>query len=140
MNHCVSAFLVAALVISAATPSVFAEEATSADIAEQPLHDALKEFANKSGLQVVYLAEVVAGIKSKRVSGRLSNKEKLAQMLFNTKLQYEFINERTVSITEKIENVQGGTGGGKNSAGVQQAPGRPGRNVGKFSTGEIEEK
>src|SRR5690606_10073193 len=71
------------------------------DIAAQPLVDALNTFARQSGMQVlVNMDEVPAGsMKAPRLVGRYTAEAALAELLANTGLRYEFINERTVRIS-----------------------------------------
>ena len=60
---------------------------------------ALLQFGQQSGLQVVCPAEVIAGRRATKISGALSPKMVLDQLLKGSGLKYVFVNERTVSIT-----------------------------------------
>lgn len=75
-----------------------AEQTYALDIESQPLSSALKQFAEQSGLQVVYYTKVAAGRTASRVAGHLSASEALKQLLAGTNLTFEAIDERTVAI------------------------------------------
>jgi outer membrane receptor protein involved in Fe transport len=81
-----------------AFPRAEAYEALSRDIPALPLAQALGEFADQTGLQVVY----VSGIAVTRVSGRVARglpaTDALQRMLARTGLHFEFLNDRTVRI------------------------------------------
>ncbi len=74
---------------------------TEGQIAAQPLAGALKEFAARTGLQVVYGAELARGMESKGAPAGLSVDETLRELLRGTGLEFEFVAERTVAIREK---------------------------------------
>jgi iron complex outermembrane recepter protein len=68
------------------------------DLRAQPIGDALNEFAQKAGLQVVFYTEVSEGITAPALSGTFTSQAALEKLLTGTRLQYEFINDRTVAI------------------------------------------
>jgi iron complex outermembrane recepter protein len=70
-------------------------------IAPQPLADALTEFSKRSGLQVIYTSEVVAGRKTAGAPAGLPLSDTLSRLLDGTGLEYVWINDRTVSIWPK---------------------------------------
>jgi outer membrane receptor protein involved in Fe transport len=70
----------------------------TADIAPQPLYRALDAFAAQTGLQVIYFSEVVGARKSRGAKAGLSASAALEQLLDGTGLDFEFVNDRTVSI------------------------------------------
>lgn len=78
--------------------AIHAEEEAGLDIAPQPLNAALREFAERSGLQVMYSAEIGEGVNSPGTSDASSNEEALDELLASTGLDFEYINERTVAI------------------------------------------
>lgn len=82
----------------AATPAAAGQSESPAGIASQPLAQALSEFADQTGLQLVYVSDVVASLKSKAVPAGLPPAEGLTRMLRGTGLQFEFLNARTVRI------------------------------------------
>ncbi|MBL8265103.1 TonB-dependent receptor [Steroidobacter sp.] len=81
---------------------LLAEAALAADpmkaIAPKGLTEALTEFASQSGLQVVYRAELTERLRSRGSQEGLSAEESLQQLLRDTGLRYEFVNDRTVAI------------------------------------------
>ncbi len=89
------------------------------NISPQPLNKALNEFADRSGLQVVYRTELVAGIESKGTRSPDNDDEALGQLLASTGLDYHFVNERTVAIEPSTTHA-GETGPEKQQA----APGQ----------------
>ena len=70
----------------------------TADIPTQPLAQALSQFAQQTGLQLVYVSEIVRGRKSRAVSAGLSAEDALAIILQGTGLHFEFLTARTVRI------------------------------------------
>jgi iron complex outermembrane recepter protein len=72
--------------------------ALSADIPAQPLASALTEFAHQTGLQLVYVSEVVGNQKSHAVPAGLSAREGLARLLEGTGLRFEFQTADSVRI------------------------------------------
>lgn len=79
-------------------PSAVADETAAAAIEAQPLAQALTEFANQTGLQVIYVSGVVGQLQSTAVPPGLSPGVALARLLEGTGLLFEFLNERTVRI------------------------------------------
>ncbi len=80
-----------------------ADETTSEDIAPQPLNAALREFADQSGLQVVYRTELATGIETRGTDSPESDDEALDQLLASTGLEFRFVNDRTVAIQTSVE-------------------------------------
>src|SRR5262245_59392639 len=68
-----------------------------ADIAPQPLAQALVQFARETGLQLVYVADVAA-LESRGARAARSAADALTELLDGTGLKFEFLNERTVRI------------------------------------------
>ena len=67
-------------------------------IAPQALDTALEEFAERSGLQVIYLADVARGKQSPGAQPDLSDQATLDQLLASTDIEYEFLNDNTVTL------------------------------------------
>jgi len=92
---CVSAALVEA-------PTALAQAAQAAaltaDIPAQPLAQALAAFANQTGLQLVYVSEVVRNRKSHAVAAGLAVDTALARLLQGTGLKFEHLTANTVRI------------------------------------------
>lgn len=70
----------------------------SQDIAAQPLAQALSEFANQTGLQLVYVSEIAATQASNGAPQGLAAPDALRRLLAGTGLHFEFLNDRTVRI------------------------------------------
>lgn len=68
------------------------------DIPAQPLGDALRRFAERTGIQLGYSTELVAGRQSAAVRGTMTSREALAQLLVGTGISGQFIDARTVSL------------------------------------------
>src|SRR5262245_47734960 len=79
---------------SVATPRTLPEP-LSDDIAPQPLAQALTEFANQTGLQLVYVTDIAATQASKGAPRGLPPRDALVRLLEGTGLQSEFLNDRT---------------------------------------------
>src|SRR5450631_1601741 len=99
--------------LSICTPVAFAEAqatqtqaiempALTADIPAQPLAQALEAFARQTGLQLVYVSEVVRDQKSRAVSSGLGAPNALSRMLEGTGLQFEYLTPRSVHILAAV--------------------------------------
>lgn len=91
------ATLLALSAASLGVTSTLAAEPLAA-IAPQPLASALTQFSSATGLQIVYRTELAQQIQSRGASAGLSVSETLEQLLRDTGLRFEFINERTVAV------------------------------------------
>lgn len=89
--------LLTALLGAAATRAQIARNLTE-DIPGQPLAEALAEYARQTGVQVVYVSEIVRGKSSKGAPAGLRPRAALARLLDGTGLQFELLNERSVHI------------------------------------------
>lgn len=69
------------------------------NIAAQPLSQALREYAQQSGDQVVFYSEVGEGRQSVPVEGRYTPEEALQKLLENTGLKSQRVNSKTVAIS-----------------------------------------
>ena len=72
--------------------------ADSIDILEQPLPGALKEFSDKTGLQLAYVATLAQGKTSPGTQGRSDTDAALSDLLEGTELRYQYVNPATVAI------------------------------------------
>jgi len=70
----------------------------SADIAAQPLTQALAAFAQQTGLQLIYVSAIAEAQQSKGVRAGVSLSEALTHLLDDTGLRFQFLNPRTVRI------------------------------------------
>jgi iron complex outermembrane receptor protein len=77
-----------------------AEPPGTTAIAPQPVADALVEFSEQTGVQLVYLSDIVRTRMSNGAPAGLAAAEALAKLLDGTGLGFEFINARTVRIFE----------------------------------------
>ncbi len=127
------------VLIGVSAPSFAAAQATSTqvaatrdyDIAAQPMNEALRAFAEASGLQLVYDTPITANKRSAAVSGRLSAQAALAQLLAGSDLAFSFSSNGAVVIapaataadgtrlmgTVRVEGVDG-SGGSFPNAGI----------------------
>jgi iron complex outermembrane recepter protein len=93
---CLCATLLGAPATRADSPS--SSPRLTADIAPQSLAAALSAFAEQTGLQLVYVSEIVEGQRSRGARAGLTLSDALTQLLDNTGLQFEFLNQRAVGI------------------------------------------
>lgn len=63
----------------------------------------LNEFSRQSGLQVLFDFDVPRGMKTSAVRGDFQPGDALRQMLKGTALQFEFVNERTIAVTQVVK-------------------------------------
>lgn len=107
LAHAVAAALAASSVASAQThagsPAAAARSARAVlidiDIPAQPVESALKAYADKTGLQVVYASgDLLRGRQAPRVTGKLSPDEILIRLLSKSNLSFVFVNDTTVTI------------------------------------------
>jgi outer membrane receptor protein involved in Fe transport len=61
----------------------------------------LNEFSRQSGLQVMFDFNMQRGMKTRAVRGDFEPADALRRMLKGTSLQFEFVNERTLAVTQK---------------------------------------
>lgn len=68
------------------------------DIAPQPVGDALSRLAEAAGVQIVFYSDVAAGVIAPRLEGSFTIRQALDRLLAGTSLEYEFLNEHTISV------------------------------------------
>ena len=98
-----------------AGPVAYAQvpEQIEVDIPAQPVGDALNQFAEQSGLQVVLYADEAPGVEAKAVSGTFEDRKfVLNALLASTGLEYEFLNERTVAVNAISDEPEGSSSPG----------------------------
>jgi len=76
--------------------------ALTADIPAQPLAQALEAFARQTGLQLVYVSELVHDQRSRAVSSGLSASTALGRLLEGTGLRFEYLTSRSVHILSAV--------------------------------------
>ncbi|MBM0108786.1 TonB-dependent receptor [Steroidobacter sp. S1-65] len=69
------------------------------NIAAQPLSQALREYAQQSGDQVVFYSDIGKGREAPAVAGSYTRQEALRRLLENTGLKYRRVNSKTVAIS-----------------------------------------
>jgi iron complex outermembrane receptor protein len=80
----------------------FEPKALTADIPAGPLAQALASFARQTGLQLVYISDVMLEQKSHAVSAGLGANEALARMLAGTGLNFEYLTARSIRIIAAV--------------------------------------
>jgi hypothetical protein len=113
VGFCAFGLALACLVAHAAGDAPAVQVALKID--PQPVRVALKEFSSQSGLQVLLRVDNISvdGVLAGKVDGRLTAQAALSQLLRNTGLTYEFVNDRTVRISAgepANSNAAGGEG------------------------------
>src|SRR5690606_14804682 len=68
------------------------------DIAPQPVGDALSRLAEPAGVQILIYSDVAAGVIAPRLEGSFTIVQALDRLLAGTSLEYEFLNEHTISV------------------------------------------
>lgn len=84
-----------------ATAQVQAAARKHTEIPAESLDIALRALAKDRGFQLVYLTENVASLKTRGASGELTVDEALKKLLSDSRLEYRFVDENTVSIFPK---------------------------------------
>jgi len=69
------------------------------NIAAQPLSQALREYAQQSGDQVVFYSEIGKGRAAPALTGSYTRQEALQRLLENTGLKYRRVNAKTIAIS-----------------------------------------
>jgi iron complex outermembrane receptor protein len=69
------------------------------NIAAQPLSQALREYAQQSGDQVVFYSDIGKGREAPALAGSYTRQEALQRLLENTGLKYRRVNAKTVAIS-----------------------------------------
>ncbi|HWK75751.1 MAG TPA: TonB-dependent receptor [Povalibacter sp.] len=92
-----------AVAVSTALSAASAAETATAttrqfSIPAQPIAAALRQYAEKTGDQIVFFSEVGSGRESSGVEGQYTSEEALQRLLDNTGLKARRINSRTISI------------------------------------------
>ena len=74
----------------------------TADIPAEPLAQALEAFARQTGLQLVYVSEVVREQKSRAVPAGLGAPVALSRMLAGTGLRFDYLTPRSIRISDAV--------------------------------------
>ncbi len=79
------------------------ERALSAAIEAQPLAQALTVFSTSTHLQIVYVSQLALGKSSQAVPTGLSVRAALERLLAGTGVDFQFLNDHTVKLFERLE-------------------------------------
>ncbi len=104
VRACAPALLVAMASLAAAAQAATPLKQTIT-IPAQALEPALQTLAKQRNLQVIYRSEVVGELRTAGVTGQLTTREALRQLLAGTGLTYEYIDDNTVTITSSAASV-----------------------------------
>jgi iron complex outermembrane receptor protein len=101
LSHALLAFgLTTSFSLSLAAGAIPPTEPVSLSIAAQSMDAALRNFAMQSGLQVMFATELTRDLVAPAVQGKFTPEAALQLLLKNSRLQFEFVNERTVRISD----------------------------------------
>src|SRR6202163_3301211 len=76
--------------------------ALAAGIPAEPLAEALEAFARLTGIQLVYVSDIVRGQRSHAVPAGLGAPDALARMLEGTGLEFQFLTPRSIRILAAV--------------------------------------
>ncbi len=76
--------------------------ALAAGIPAEPLAEALEAFARQTGIQLVYVSDILREQKSQAVPAGLRANEALARMLEGTGLEFQFLTPRSIRILAAV--------------------------------------
>ncbi len=107
-----------AALVSAQAPAQATEVKPRIEIAAGPAGQTLKQFVAQTGLQLLFDFDAVNRLTTRPVSGELDAAEALTRMLAGTGLAFEFVNERTVTVTLQGAAPTGASGAAKSSHAV----------------------
>ncbi len=96
-------------------------------IDSMPLDESLQEFARQSGLQIVFLSSVTAGVTAPPLAGSYSVPAALAQLLEGTDLTFRVISPRTIEVHRAATKGNGSArpSGDRRAAVAAQEPASP---------------
>lgn len=89
---------IACLDVPTALAQPAAPTSLTADIPGQPLSKALAAFASQTGLQLIYVSEIVRGQQSHLAAAGLTPQAALGRLLQGTGLRFEFLTAQSVRI------------------------------------------
>src|SRR5882672_2152097 len=106
-----------------ATAQVHAAIRKHTEIPPEPLDLALRTLAKDRGFQLVYLTENVATLQTRGAKGDFTVDEALKKLLSDSRLEYKFVDDNTVSIfprtspTSSLGKDRAGASGSGQSSG-----------------------
>jgi iron complex outermembrane recepter protein len=98
LSHLIGPFCLICSMFASAVGHAQSAPTLPANIAAQPLSDALDVFANQTGLQLIYLSDLAKDLRSKGARAGMPVAEALSQLLSGTGLGFQFLNPRTVRV------------------------------------------
>ncbi|HEU4879338.1 MAG TPA: TonB-dependent receptor, partial [Gemmatimonadaceae bacterium] len=121
-----------ALAAAAATAEEPAQKQIKLAIQSQTLRDALNEWAQQTGFQLIFAtSEETTRVVSPSITGTLSAEAALSRLLAGTKLTYEWIGERSVAIRERVTPTSSSAGWEGND------PGKPPVRLAQLTSDEV---
>lgn len=75
------------------------------DIPSQPLEEALTEFAQQSGVQLIYRSDILENAFTREIQGEIEPEKALERLLQYSKVQFRWVNPRTIALTANPEKV-----------------------------------
>src|SRR3984885_3693476 len=88
-----------------ATAQVHAAVRKHTEIPPEPLDLALRTLAKDRGFQVVYLSEDVRALRTRGAVGDFTVDEALKTLLSDSRLEYKFVDDNTVSVFLKADPI-----------------------------------
>ncbi len=73
------------------------------NIAAQSLNNALMRFAAESNLELIFNADMVRGLNTKRLAGNMTPAQALTLLLQDSGVTYRFVDEHTVTLKQRRE-------------------------------------
>ena len=70
------------------------------NIGSQPLATALQQFAEQSGIQIIFFSRVTEGLQAPALNGSYTISDALGKLLFGSHLIFRVINPKTIEICQ----------------------------------------
>lgn len=86
---------------AAARSTARADQSIELSIPNQPMSTALQAFARKIGKQIVFYSDDAERLRAGPLNGRFSEREALRRLLRNSRLDFIYINDRTIGIGQR---------------------------------------
>jgi iron complex outermembrane receptor protein len=128
MNWIRSTLPVALTIVFAMTMTANAADTANVSyrvrIPSQPLGTALKEFADQSGLQIIFLSEVTEGHDAPAISGTFTSAAALDTLLRGTELTFHHLNGNTIEVLPEtaLRRTSNGSAGDSPAAAMVPLP------------------
>lgn len=112
--------------------SALAANSEHFEISAQPLPSALDAFAEQAHIQLLYVQDVVAGLRSNAVKGEMSIHQALDELLRNTGLEAVYVSDKEVTVQRRGADPQTG---GKVPAKPARASGSESQSTSSIASG-----